>query len=58
LLGFQISGKSEGGASHGWKQFDVEQIRQLRVLERRFRGSRADSTQQHRTWDTLYARVT
>jgi hypothetical protein len=35
-----------------------EQIRQLRVLERRFRGSRADRTQQHRTWETLYARVT
>ena len=58
LLGFQIGGESQSGASHGWKQFDVAQIRQLRVLERRFAGTRADSAQHHRTWDTLFARVT
>jgi hypothetical protein len=58
LLGFQVSGESASGASHGWKEFDVKQIRQLRVLERRFAGSRADSRQHHRTWDTLFARVT
>ena len=58
LLGFQISGQSASGASHGWKQFDVNQIRQLQVLERRFAGSRADSEQHHRMWDTLFARVT
>lgn len=58
LLGFQIGGDSQSGASHGWKQFDVDQIRQLRVLERRFAGSRADSAQHHRTWDVLFARVT
>lgn len=58
LLGFQISGQSASGASHGWKQFDVNHIGQLHVLERRFAGSRADSAQHHRTWDTLFARVT
>jgi len=58
LLGFQIGGESQSGASHGWKQFDVAQIRQLRVLDRRFAGTRADSAQHHRTWDTLFARVT
>lgn len=58
LLGFQISGESQSGAPHGWKQFDVDQIKQLRVLERRFAGTRADSAQRHRTWDTLFARVT
>ena len=58
LLGFQISGHSESGASHGWKEFDVSQIRQLRALERRFAGSRAESGQDHRQWDTLFARVT
>ena len=58
LLGFQISGQSASGASHGWKQFDVNQIRQLHVLERRFAGSRTDSGQHHRTWDTLFTRVT
>lgn len=57
LLGFQISGESRSGAPHGWKQFDVDQISRLRVLERRFPGTRADSAQHHRTWDTLFARV-
>ena len=57
LLGFQIRGESRSGASHGWKDFDVDQISHLRVLDRRFAGTRADSAQQHRTWDTLFARV-
>jgi hypothetical protein len=58
LLGFQIGGESQSGTRHGWKQFDVEQMFHLRVLERRFAGTRADSAQHHRTWDTLFARVT
>jgi Arc/MetJ family transcription regulator len=57
LLGFQIGGESQSKALRGWKQFDVTQIQQLRVLERRFPGTRADSAQHHRTWDTLFARV-
>jgi hypothetical protein len=58
LLGFQVSGESQSGAPHGWKRFDVDQIRELRVLDRRFAGTRADSAQHHGTWDTLFARVT
>ncbi len=58
LLGFQIGGESQSGASRGWKEFDADQIRYLRVLHRRFAGARADSAQHHRTWDTLFARVT
>jgi len=58
LLGFQIGGESQSGTRHGWKQFDVDQISHLRVLERRFAGTRADVAQHHRTWDTLFARVT
>jgi hypothetical protein len=58
LLGYQISGESRSRAPHGWKDFDVGGLHQLRVLERRFAGSRADSSQHHRTWDTLFARVT
>ena len=56
LLGFQISGESQSGAPHGWKQFDVNQIRRLRVMERRFAGTRADSAQHHRTWEQALAR--
>jgi hypothetical protein len=58
LLAYQISGESRSGAAHGWKQFEVAHVRQLRVLERQFAGSRSGSAQHHRTWDTLFARVT
>jgi predicted DNA-binding transcriptional regulator YafY len=58
LLGFQISGESRSGAPHGWKLFDLDEIRRLRVLERRFAGTRADRAQHHRAWDRLFARVT
>jgi hypothetical protein len=58
LLGFQIGGESRSGAPHGWKQFEVDEMHQLRVLERRFAGTRADAAQHHRAWDTLFARVT
>jgi predicted DNA-binding transcriptional regulator YafY len=57
LLGYQISGESRSGAPHGWKQFTMDQIHELRVLERRFAGTRADRAQHHRGWDTLFARV-
>ena len=57
LLVFQLSGDSQSGASHGWKELDAGKIRHLRVLERRFAGTRADSKQHHRTWDELFARV-
>lgn len=58
LLGYQLSGESHSGTPHGWKQFDIDQMRHLRVLEQRFAGTRADANQHHRTWDTLFARVT
>jgi hypothetical protein len=58
LLGYQIRGESRSGAVHGWKWFDVQDIRQLRVLDQRFSGTRADSAQHHRDWDNLFARVT
>ena len=58
LLGFQIGGDRQSGASHGCKEFNVDQLRHLHVLDRRFAGTRADSAQHHRTWDTLLARVT
>ena len=57
ILAYQISGESRSGAPHGWKWFEVENMRQLRALDRHFPGSRADSDQQHFEWDTLFARV-
>jgi hypothetical protein len=58
LLGYQISGESRSGQPHGWKQFDIDGILQLRVLERQFGGTRADKAQHHRDWDVVFARVT
>ena len=58
LLGYQIDGDSRSGAPQGWKWFDVQDIRQLRVLDKRFAGTRVDSAQHHRDWDNLFARVT
>ena len=57
LLAYQISGASRSGAPHGWKRFEVDQMRDLRVLERGFTGSRADANQHHAAWDVLFARV-
>jgi hypothetical protein len=57
LLVFQLSGDSRSGASHGWKELEVAQIRQLRVTEHPFAGTRSESAQHHREWDTLFARV-
>jgi hypothetical protein len=57
LLVFQIGGASRSGAPHGWKELDVEDIRDFKLLERRFPGSRADAQQHHGVWDVLFARV-
>ena len=57
LHGYQIGGESKSGASQGWKWFRVDDIQQMRVLERRFAGTRADSVQHHQAWDVLFARV-
>lgn len=57
LLGYQISGPSRSGVAHGWKQFKVDDVRQLRVLDRQFPGTRAGGAQHHREWDTLFGRV-
>jgi len=57
LLVYQISGASRSRAPHGWKYIDVYDVRELRVLDRRFAGSRADARQHHGVWDVLFARV-
>ena len=56
LLAFQLS-ESRTRTERGWKDLHLADIRSLRVLEQRFAGSRGDSSQKHRTWDVLFARV-
>ena len=57
ILAYQVGGDSRSGTPHGWKNFEVENMRQLRVLDRQFPGSRSDSSQQHLEWDELFVRV-
>ena len=57
LLTFQLRGESRTRTERGWRDLHLADIRRLRVLEQRFAGSRGDSSQKHRTWDVLFARV-
>ena len=57
LLAFQLSGESRTRTERGWKDLRLAGVRNLRVLEQRFPGSRSDNKQKHRKWDVLFARV-
>jgi len=57
LLTFQLRSESRTRTERGWRDLHLADIRSLRVLEQRFAGSRGDSSQKHRTWDVLFARV-
>jgi predicted DNA-binding transcriptional regulator YafY len=57
LLGYQLGGYSRSRVPHGWRVFEVADIFNLRLLDRNFPGSRSDSSQLHREWDRLFARV-
>jgi hypothetical protein len=58
LLTFQIGGDSQSGASHGRKEFDIDQIRHLRTPGPSVSLYTGRERQHHRTWDTLFGRVT
>ena len=57
ILAYQVGGASGSGTPHGWKWYDVDDMRQLTALERHFPGSRVDSNRHHFEWDVLFARV-
>ena len=58
LLAYQVRGTSRSGAAQGWKWFALSEVNTLRVLDRRFDGTRVDDAQQqHADWDMLFARV-
>lgn len=41
----------------GWRLLDVSQVEACTMLEVTFPGSRGQSSQQHMTWDEVFARV-
>ena len=58
LLVYQLNATVGAGRhTFGWRLFDIGKIESLSVLEARFRGSRRAASQDHHTWDVLYARV-
>lgn len=58
LLVYQLRTSAFAGPhAVGWRLFDIRKIKALTILDARFKGSRAASSQQHHSWDVLYARV-
>ena len=57
LFVYQVGGQSSSGPLPDWRLMDVPKMSQIEMLEQTFRGSRGDSSQQHRQWDRIFARV-
>ena len=59
VLGYQLRTSLAPFAKEaiGWRLFDVPRIESLVILDMPFKGSRAESDQDHHRWDVLYARV-
>jgi hypothetical protein len=59
VLVYQLraSGPAQNAPARGWRLLDVGKIALCAVSDATFAGSRADASQQHFTWDELYARV-
>jgi hypothetical protein len=57
LLAYQLTGASRSKVPHGWRHIEVAHVRDFKVLERQFPGSRADAAQHHGVWDVIFARV-
>ena len=56
LLGYQIAGASSGRLPN-WRWIEVDQITDLRLLDRTFPGGRAIPSGKHHQWQRLFARV-
>jgi len=59
VLVYQLraSGRAQAPRARGWRLLDVGKIVLCAVSDSTFAGSRADPSQQHFTWDEIYARV-
>jgi hypothetical protein len=57
LFFYQTGGESNSGKPVGWRRAVIAEISRLRVLDERFAGPRATSTDRHLQWDTLFASV-
>jgi len=57
LLAYQIGGESRSGSLPEWRRFDVADLRDLRLLEETFPGSRPAPSGRHSSWDRTIVRV-
>jgi len=55
LLSWQVGGQSNGRIP-GWRWFDVAEMKDVEVLDRRFPGNREVSGKHHQ-WDEVFNRV-
>ena len=53
----RVTGGVKGAGQRGWRLFDVSKIALCAVSASTFAGSRSDASQQHFTWDEIFARV-
>lgn len=56
LLSWQVGGQSSGRLP-GWRWFDVAEIKNCEVLDRRFAGNREIPSGKRHQWDQVFARV-
>ena len=56
MIGSSTS-RAQDAQARGWRLLDVGKITFCAVSDATFAGSRADPSQQHFTWDEIYARV-
>ena len=57
LFSYQVGGKSTTGPLPAWRLMEVAKMSEVEMLDETFPGSRGDSSQQHRQWDFIFARV-
>src|SRR5579884_2650862 len=57
LLAYQIEGKSRSGTLPDWRFFEVPDIRQIRVLRKKFAGTRPVPSGKHKKWHRIFASV-
>jgi hypothetical protein len=57
LLFYQVGGESQSAQPFGWRWAVAPEISTLRVLARRFSGTRPIPSGRHHSWDRLIASV-
>jgi len=57
LLVYQVGGESRSKKLPDWRLVRVAEVKQLRILDKRFPGGRPVPSGKHKKWDLILARV-